>query len=253
MYGKLFASLYQGTLRGKSDAILVFTNMIAFADAEGFVDKHPSAIADETGLSIERVRDAIDVLMAPDLESRSPEMDGKRLVFIDDHRNWGWRIVNHAKYRAIRTEEDRREQNRLAQERYRAKRKNQSAGVSNSKQPSAGVSDDQQGKPKQKQKQQEEVEEENSLSLIFQDSEEFQNLWEKRKVKFQQTQGTQLPETQAVVELMELSRRGLNDAIKDLQMTLLKGYGRTICQHDKFNDSSQSQKQSSRRKIAHFD
>lgn len=38
---------------------------------------------------------------------------------MDEHRAWGWIIVNHGKYRAIRTEEDRREQNKLAQQRFR--------------------------------------------------------------------------------------------------------------------------------------
>lgn len=142
MYGKLFASLYQGTLRGQSDAILVFTNMIAFADAEGFVDKHPSAIADETGLTMERVQAAIAILMAPDLESRSPENEGKRLVLIDDHRNWGWVIVNHSKYRNIKSEADRRAQNRESQKRWREKRKQDCLRVSTRKQPSAQVEEE---------------------------------------------------------------------------------------------------------------
>lgn len=121
MYAKLFASLYQGTLRGCSDEILVFTNLLAHADASGVVDKHWRAIAQETGLARERVEAAIATLEAPDPESRSPEEEGRRLIRTDEHRNWGWRIVNHAKYRAIRNEDDRREQNRKAQERWRNK------------------------------------------------------------------------------------------------------------------------------------
>lgn len=121
MYAKLFASLYQGTLRGCSDEILVFTNLLAHADATGIVDKHWRAISEETGLSRERVESAINNLEAPDLESRSPEMEGRRIVRIDEHRAWGWKIVNYGKYRAIRNEEDRREQNRLAQEKWRNK------------------------------------------------------------------------------------------------------------------------------------
>ena len=160
MYGKLFASLYQGTLRGQSDAILVFTNLIACADSVGFCDKHPRAIADETGLSIDRVEAAIATLMAADPDSRSPENDGKRLVFIDEHRNWGWIIVNHGKYRSIKDEADRREQNRLAQERWRNKNKHPSADVSIDKQASAGISTVSPNKPKQKQKQKQKKEEE---------------------------------------------------------------------------------------------
>ena len=121
MYAKLFASLYQGTLRGNPDEILVFTNLLAHADATGVVDKHWKAISEEVGISRERVEAAIANLEAPDAESRSPELEGRRIVKMDEHRVWGWRIVNHGKYRAIRDEDDRREQNRLAQERWRNK------------------------------------------------------------------------------------------------------------------------------------
>lgn len=123
MYAKLFASLYQGTLRGCSDEILVFTNLLAHADSGGVVDKHWRAIAEETGLSRERVEAAIATLEAPDPESRSPDEEGRRIVLIDEHRAWGWRIVNHGKYRAIRNEADRQEQNRMAQARWREKNK----------------------------------------------------------------------------------------------------------------------------------
>lgn len=123
MYCKLFSSLYQGTLRGKAYPILVFTNLLAHADKDGFVDKHFKAIAEEVGISIEEVKAAIAELEAPDTESRSQEFEGRRLLRIDEHRNWGWRIVNYLKYRSIRNEEDRREQNRNAQAAYRNRSK----------------------------------------------------------------------------------------------------------------------------------
>jgi hypothetical protein len=126
MYVKLFASLYQGTLRGKPDEILVFTNLLAHADQNGIVDMHWQAVADETGLPRERVEAAIKTLEMPDPESRSPEMNGSRIVKMDEHRAWGWAIVNYAKYRAIRNEDDRREQNRVAQEKWRNKHRKHS-------------------------------------------------------------------------------------------------------------------------------
>lgn len=121
MFGKLYASIYCGTLRGRPNELLVFTNMVATADAEGVVDKHFRAIAEEVGLSIPAVRKAVAELEAPDPESRSPEASGARLVRVDKHRDWGWRIVNYIKYRNIRNAEDRREQNRQAQARFRSK------------------------------------------------------------------------------------------------------------------------------------
>ena len=66
------------------------------------------------GISIDEVKAALLVLESPDAESRSPEEAGARIVRMDEHRVWGWRIVNYIKYRTIRSEDDRREQNRLA-------------------------------------------------------------------------------------------------------------------------------------------
>ena len=136
MYAKLFTSIYQGTLRGNSHGLLVFTNLLAHCDKDGIADIHPRAIAEEVGLSVEQVRAALQVLEMPDEESRSPERQGRRIVRIDDHRSWGWLVVNYCKYRAIRNEDDRREQNRAAQERHRQRHQ--------SKPPSAEVS---QGQP----------------------------------------------------------------------------------------------------------
>jgi hypothetical protein len=129
----------------------VFTNLMAHASKDGVVDKHFRAIAEETGLNVDEVKAAILVLEAPDPESRSPEAEGARLQRLDEHRIWGWQIVNYAKYRAIRSEDDRAEQNRLAQARWRERNK--------SKQPSATSKRD---KPKQKQEAEAEAEAKNT-------------------------------------------------------------------------------------------
>lgn len=127
MYAKLFTSIYQGTLRGNAHGLLVFTNLLAHCDKHGEVDIHPRAIAEEVGLTVDQVRVAVRMLEQPDSESRSPDLEGRRIVRLDEHRDWGWRVVNFLKYRAIRDEDDRREQNRLAQERWRNKNKPASA------------------------------------------------------------------------------------------------------------------------------
>lgn len=123
MYAKLFTSIYQGTLRGNSHGLLVFTNLLAHCDKDGIADIHPRAIAEEVGLTADQVRAALDVLESPDDESRSPEEQGRRIVRMDEHRAWGWRVVNYVKYRSIRNEDDRREQNRESQARWREKNK----------------------------------------------------------------------------------------------------------------------------------
>jgi hypothetical protein len=127
MYAKIFSSLYQGTLRGQAHAILVFTNLLAHCDQDGFVDLHFRAIADETGITVDEVRSAISYLEAPDPESRSPEEGGRRIVNIDEHRAWGWRVVNYVKYRDTRSEDDRREKNRQKVAAHRAKQRSEPA------------------------------------------------------------------------------------------------------------------------------
>ena len=84
------------------------------------MDKHFRAIAEETGITVEEVKSAIAVLERPDIESRSPDSEGRRIVRIDDHRTWGWQVVNFLKYRGIRDEETRRETWRKSQAKRRA-------------------------------------------------------------------------------------------------------------------------------------
>lgn len=175
MYCKLFASLYQGTLRGRSNEILVFTNLLAHSTKEGTVDKHFRAIAEETGLSVDEVKAAITVLESPDEESRSPEENGARLVRLDEHRVWGWRVVNYGKYRANRSEDDRAEQNRQAQARWREKHKADSNG---SKPPSAeGKRDKPMQRERKKQKKEEDSAEGEQQAAPTGDHSELIRLW----------------------------------------------------------------------------
>jgi hypothetical protein len=119
LYAKIFTSIFDGSMRGHSDLLLVFVNILCHADKDGVVDRTCRAIADETGLSLRRVEAAIVSLESPDEQSRSRNEDGRRLERIDPARTWGWKIVNYLHYRDLRSELDRREQNREAQKRHR--------------------------------------------------------------------------------------------------------------------------------------
>lgn len=133
MYAKIFKSMFDGTLRGKSDPLLVFVNLLANADKEGFVDRHFRAISDETGIPIDRVEAAVTQLESPDDDSRTQELQGRRLERIDEHRNWGWRIVNYLKYRKMQDEESRRESQRERQRACRARKSEKSPTANNGK------------------------------------------------------------------------------------------------------------------------
>lgn len=123
MYGKLFTSMYDGTLRLHWQALVTFQQMICLCDADGVVDMTPMAIHGRTGIPIEHIEEGIKHLEAPDPFSRTPDLEGRRIERLDSHRPWGWRIVNHQKYRDLIDAETVREQNRVRQQRMRDKKR----------------------------------------------------------------------------------------------------------------------------------
>lgn len=181
MYGKLFATLYDGTLRGRAHEILVFTNLLACADRHGVADKHWRAIAEEVGITEDQVRKAIEALEAPDPESRTDAEEGRRLVRVDGHRAWGWQIVNYTKYRAIRNAEDRREQNRAAQAAWRERQKQAQMTPEvppEAKEHKPSSAETKRDKPMQKEKQREIKEKAfKATSLPTEDDSDFEEFW----------------------------------------------------------------------------
>lgn len=122
MYGKIFGTIYNGTLYGHWEAIVTFQQFIVLADADGIVDMTPQAICAATSIPREIIEKGISKLSEPDPYSRTPGEDGRRIVCIDEHRPWGWQIVNYLKYRDLKDSDDVREQNRIRAQRYRDKR-----------------------------------------------------------------------------------------------------------------------------------
>lgn len=135
MYGKVFDSMYDGTLasRGPWQALVTFQQLIVLATPDGVVDMTADAISRRTSIPLEIIELGIAKLMEPDARSRTPDEEGRRIVLLDDHRDWGWQIVNHAKYRAMRSADERREYLRKAQADRRARLKAEavSTGVNN--------------------------------------------------------------------------------------------------------------------------
>lgn len=127
MYGKIFDSIYDGTLRTNWQALVTFQQLIILADKSGVVDMTPHAIHGRTGIPMDIIEAGLDHLTKPDPYSRSTEEDGRRLVPIDESRPWGWRLVNHGYYNRLRSMEEKREADRV---RASTKRKALNKGVS---------------------------------------------------------------------------------------------------------------------------
>ncbi len=109
MYGKIFESIYDGSLYGQWEAIVTMQQLIVLADADGVVDMTPQALAGKTSIPLEILEKGLKILSEPDPYSRSPAINGVRIQLLDEQRPWGWFLVNHKKYQGLRTAEDRRE------------------------------------------------------------------------------------------------------------------------------------------------
>jgi hypothetical protein len=116
MYGKIFESIYDGSLYGDWKAIAVLQQLIVLADEHGVVDMTPQAISGRSSFPLEIIEDGLKTLSSPDERSRSDKEDGKRIILTDPERGWGWSIVNYKYYRdlASRVEKQAADRARIA-------------------------------------------------------------------------------------------------------------------------------------------
>jgi len=119
MYTKVFRSIYDGTLADNWQALVTFQQLLILADADGVVDMTLGAIARTTGIPAEILTAGIAHLEQPDPQSRTPDMEGRRIARLDPHREWGWFLVNFKKYKELRSRDEKRDADR---ERMRQKR-----------------------------------------------------------------------------------------------------------------------------------
>lgn len=119
-YTKLFSSITESTVWGESYATrIVWVTMLAMADAKGAVYGSVPGLARRANVTLHEAEQALAAFMAPDAYSRTKDEDGRRIEEIDG----GWRLINHAKYSAVRNAEERREYKRKWDQENRAKGK----------------------------------------------------------------------------------------------------------------------------------
>lgn len=141
MYGKIFESIYDGSLYGEFEAIVVFKAMIVLADEHGNLDMSPQAIAGRTSYPIDIVKKGLAVLQKPDPDSRQPDHEGRRIVPLENGRSFGWHIVNYKYYRDLANREAKKEADRIriAEKRKKDKQNNGVADCSGESQEVAEV------------------------------------------------------------------------------------------------------------------
>jgi hypothetical protein len=113
MYGKIFESMYDGTLGEHWEALVTFQQMIVLSDSNGDVDMTINAIHRRTSIPKDILEAGIEYLMQDDPDSRTPAENGKRIIPVDEDRAWGWRIINYKFYAKLASYEDKKEKERL--------------------------------------------------------------------------------------------------------------------------------------------
>jgi len=122
LYARVFNRILDSSLAEDWRTRIVFEDFLKLADWNGTVDMTHEAIARRTNVPIDIIREAIAKLESPDPRSRNPANDGRRIVRLDDHRDWGWQIVNWQEYDVIRTAAELKEAQALRMAKYRAKK-----------------------------------------------------------------------------------------------------------------------------------
>jgi hypothetical protein len=123
MCAKLFAQILDSSIAEDYRVRHIFQDLLILADPDGQVDMTKEAVARRLNIPMELLTLALTALMSPDRRSRSPDEAGRRLVPLDEHRDWGWRIVNYKAYNEIKSESARRDRNRRCQAAHRARLK----------------------------------------------------------------------------------------------------------------------------------
>jgi hypothetical protein len=124
-FTKLFASITESTIWSEPHTVrIVWITMLAMADRHGRVWASIPGLANRSRVTLEECEDALDRFQKPDKYSRTPDFGGRRIEPIDG----GWRLLNHAKYRAIRDEESALESKRKYAAKIRGAERKESPG-----------------------------------------------------------------------------------------------------------------------------
>lgn len=116
-YTKLFSEILSSTVwREPKDVKILWITMLAMADRNGMVMASIPGLADMARLTITETEAALVVLADVDKYSRSKNDEGRRIRKVDG----GWFIINHPKFRARMSADERREYKTLKQREYRA-------------------------------------------------------------------------------------------------------------------------------------
>jgi hypothetical protein len=120
MYGKSFQSMYEGSMVGLPPEAWCIWHYCIAKNRFGIVELNPKILGFIHGITEKDAERGISILCAPDPKSRSKAEEGRRLIREGEYQ---YRMVNWEVYDRIKSEDARREYNRLKQAEHRAKKR----------------------------------------------------------------------------------------------------------------------------------
>lgn len=117
-YAKLDQRIvYSSMWEEDGDTCKVWVTLLALKNINtGIVDKNITGIARLCKLPIEKVEAAFEKFQAPDPNSSSKELEGRRIVPVER----GWRVVNHQAYMEMGWSDEKKAYERDRKAKYRA-------------------------------------------------------------------------------------------------------------------------------------
>jgi hypothetical protein len=129
MFAKIFNQIFDSSIVDEPQTRFTFMDLLILADKNGVVDMTHESIARRTNRPIDVIRQTIEKLEGPDPKSRTPDEAGARIYRLDQHRDWGWGIVNYDYYRNLASQDQRREKTKLRVQRFRSKKSSRVKGA----------------------------------------------------------------------------------------------------------------------------
>lgn len=109
-FTKLFSGIVTSSIWDEdSDTRIVWVTMLALSNQHGEVLSTITALSRSANVRLESTELAVEKFHLPDLHSRTPDNEGRRIETIQG----GWRLLNYDKYRAMMSEVERREYKRV--------------------------------------------------------------------------------------------------------------------------------------------
>ena len=153
-FTKLFCSITKSTVWCEPHTtVRVWITMLADCDSQGRVFASIPGLANLARVTVMECELAMETFLAPDQYSRTPDNEGRRIEVIEG----GWRLLNYDLYREKRDPEARKEQNREAQRRSRARQHASAEMLTDGDKSQESAQDRRQNTDKSKEQKQEHV------------------------------------------------------------------------------------------------